>query len=145
MPAPKGHEPYPGCETGGRPKIYTDEFIEAEAEALEEWMKRPGSIYFKRFAFDRGYSQQRLTEFAASNKKFSETWERLKEWQEIRLAEGGLIDEFNSGFTKFVMVNACGWRDKVETKLSGDAANPLTFLLTKVDGSSKDLVSDECD
>src|SRR5208337_5317700 len=109
MVAPKGHEPYPGCETGGAPKKYDDAFIEEEAKAFEEWMKKPGSIYFKRFAFDRGYSQQRLSEFAEVNQKFSETFKRAKEWQEVRLAEGGLVNEFNAGFCKFVMGNACGW------------------------------------
>lgn len=143
MPAPLNHPPYPGCETGGRPTKYTQEFIEAEAVALEEWLKQPGSIYFKRFAFDRGYSQQRLSEFAEVNQKFSETLALAREWQEIRLAEGGLTNEFNSGFCKFVMGNACGWSDRTETKISGDANNPLQFLLESIDGKGKELVTNE--
>jgi len=66
-----------------------------------------------------------------------------KAWQETRLAEGGLTSEFNSGFCKFVMGNTCGWVDKQETKISGDAENPLAFLLQNVDGRSKDLVTDD--
>lgn len=142
MPAPIGHEAYNTCGEGGRPLKYTAEFIEAEADALEKWMQQPGSIYFKRFAFDRGYSQQRLSEFAEVNQRFSATLAKAREWQEIRLAEGGLTNEFNSGFTKFVMGNVCGWSDRTETKLSGDAANPLAFLMQQVDGGSKDLVKD---
>lgn len=145
MVAPKGHEPYLGCETGGRPTKYTKEFIEGEADALEEWMRKPESIYFKRFAFDRGYSQQRLSEFAEMNQKFSETLTRAREWQEIRFVEGGLTEEFNGSFCKFVMGNACGWSDKMENKISGDAANPLQFLLEKIDGKSKELAIDEGD
>ena len=143
MPAPEGHPPYPGCETGGRPVKYTPEFIETEAEALEKWMEKSGSIYFKRFAFSRGYSQQRLSEFAEQNVKFSETLARAREWQEIRLVEGGLTNEFNGSFCKFVMGNACGWTDRTETKLSGDAVNPLAFVLQNVDGKSKDLIHDD--
>ena len=143
MAAPKGHEPYPGCETGGRPKTYTQEFIDAEADALEKWMQQPDSIYFKRFAFSRGYSQQRLSEFAEISIKFAETWDRVREWQEIRLAEGGLTSEFNASFCKFVMGNACGWADRTETKLSGDAVNPLAFVLKEIDGTTKELVNDE--
>ena len=143
MPAPNGHLPYPGCETGGRPIKYTPEFIEAEAEALEKWMLHPDSIYFKRFSFDRGYSYQRLSEFAEVNEKFSDTLARAREWQEIRLAEGGLKNEFNGNFCKFVMGNACGWSDKTETKLSGDAVNPLAFILKNVDGTTKELVHDD--
>lgn len=142
MPAPLNHPPYNVNGEGGRPIKYTQEFIEAEAAALEEWMQNPGNIYFKRFAFDRGYSQQRLSEFAEVNQKFSETLARGREWQEIRLAEGGLTNEFNSNFCKFVMYNACGWVDKQETKVSGDAANPLAFILKDVDGSTKELVDE---
>ncbi len=112
----KGHEPYPGCETGGRPQKYTAEFIEKEAVAFEEWMNRPGSIYFKRFAINRGYHPQRLSEFADQNDKFSEVYRKAQAWQEVRLAEGGLTNEFNSGFCKFVMSNVCGWTDKQENK-----------------------------
>lgn len=143
MPAPRGHPPYPGCETGGRPKKYTDKFIEKEAVEFEKWMKQPDNIYFKRFAIDRGYHPQRFSEFAEKNEKFSEVYAMAKAWQETRLAEGGLTSEFNSGFCKFVMGNVCGWVDKQETKLSGDAVNPLAFLLKSVDGASKDLVTDD--
>ncbi|HEY4832822.1 MAG TPA: terminase small subunit [Waddliaceae bacterium] len=143
MPAPLNHPPYPGAETGGRPIKYTKEFIEAEADALEKWMQQPDSIYFKRFAFDRGYSQQRLNEFAELNEKFSETLTRAREWQECRLAEGGLMGEFNGSFCKFVMGNACGWTDRTETKLSGDAVNPLAFVLQNVDGKTKELINDD--
>ena len=140
--APKGHKAYNEDGEGGRPVKYTDEFIQNEAEAFEKWMKLPGSIYFKRFAFDRGYSPQRLSEFAEQNKRFSEVYLRAKEWQEIRLAEGGLTSEFNSGFCKFVMGNVCGWVDKVETKVSGDPLNPLGFILDSVNGNTKELVKD---
>jgi hypothetical protein len=138
MPAPQGHEPYLGA---GRPTKYTQEFIEAEAHALEKWMQKPDSIYFKRFAFDRGYSQQRLSEFAEVNPKFSETMTRAREFQEIRLVEGGLKNEFNSNFCKFVMYNACGWVDKQETKVSGDAS--LSFVLKSIDGETKELINND--
>jgi len=40
--------------------------------------------------------------------------------------------------TKFVLSNCHSWKDQAQ--ISGDAANPLAFLLQKVDGQSKDLV-----
>ncbi len=140
MVAPKNHKAYNTEGEGGRPLKYDQAFIEAEAIALEEWMKRPESIYFKRFAFDRGYSQQRLSEFADDNQRFSETLARAREWQEIRLAEGGLTNEFNAGFCKFVMGNACGWSDKTESKITGDATNPFACILNVIDGNTKDLI-----
>jgi hypothetical protein len=140
MPAPRGHAPYAGSETGGRPPKYTSEFIEKEADAFLEWMQKPDSIYYKNFCLERGYLPQRLSEFAEQNEKFAEVYARAKAWQEGKLVEGGLINVFNPGFTKFVMGNVCGWVDKQETKISGDAANPLQFLLEKADGTSKELV-----
>ena len=49
------------CEAGGRPKKYTQEFIEKEAEAFEKWMQKPNSVWFEDFANQRGYSP-RLSE-----------------------------------------------------------------------------------
>ena len=76
MPAPMGHEPYPGCETGGRPKKYTPEFIENEAEAFETWIADPKNLWFEDFAFSRGYSAKLLSMWAKENEKFSEAYER---------------------------------------------------------------------
>jgi hypothetical protein len=143
MAAPQGHEAYNINGEGGRPLLYTKEFINSEADAFLEWMKKPESVYFKRFALNRGYSPQRLSEFAEQNERFSEVYRQAKEWQEVRLAEGGLTNEFNSGFCKFVMGNVCGWSDRQETKISGDSINPLAFILQSVDGSSKDLIDDQ--
>lgn len=143
MPAPKGHEPYNTQDEGGRPKKYTDQFIEKEADAFEEWMTYPTSIYFKRFAINRGYHPNRLTEWAKENERFACVYQKAQAWQEVRLAEGGLTSEFNAGFCKFVMGNVCNWVEKQETKVSGDAANPLSFILSNIDGTSKDLVGND--
>lgn len=142
MPAPTGHEPYNTNGEGGRPKKYTEEFIEAEATAFEAWIKDQKNVYFKRFAITRGYHPQRLSEFAEQNNRFSEAYKLAQAWQEVKLVEGGLSGKFNSSFTKFAMSNLCGWTDRTETKVSGDAANPLAFLMQKIDGSSKDLVNE---
>lgn len=140
MGAPKGHEPYPGCETGGRPKKYTEEFIEKEAEAFDEWIKKPNSPWFEDFANQRGYSPDYLSVWAKENEKFLGVYDRAKALQKSVLVKGGLTNEFNSNFTKFVMYNVCGWSEKSEQKISGDAVNPIAFLMQQVDGKSKDLI-----
>lgn len=141
MPAPKGHLPYPGCEKGGRPPKYTEEFIESEADAFLDWMKKDNSIWYKDFALERGYLPDQLSEWAKINEKFSRVYKQSQAWQQSKLVKGGLLSQYNAGFTKFVMSNTCGWSDKQQ--VSGDTANPLAFLLQKVDGQSKDLVN-EC-
>jgi hypothetical protein len=144
MTAPKGHKPYAGCEKGGdlggRPEKYTKQRIEEEAEAFLEWMARPDSIWYKDFALERGYPPEYLSIWAKSNKRFSQVYERAKEWQQSKLVKGGLLNQFNASFTKFVMTNTCGWTDRQQ--ITGDAANPLSLLLQKVDGSTKDLIDD---
>ena len=138
MPAPKGHPPYPGCETGGRPKKYTSEFIEAEADAFMKWMKRPANIWYKDFALERGYDPRLLSLWEKENEKFSEVYKLSQHWQQSKLIKGGLLNHYNASITKLVLANTCGWTDKQQ--VSGDTANPLAFILDKIDGNSKELV-----
>jgi len=141
MPAPKGHPPYTGCETGGRPKKYTQEFIEAEAEAFLEWMQRPESVWYESFAVERGYDPDQLSIWAKENKKFSGVYRLSQGWQKSKLISGGLLNQYNSSITKLVLANTVGWTDKQQ--VSGDSINPLGFVLNKIDGTSKELVDEQ--
>lgn len=141
MPAPKGHDAYNKNGEGGRPKKYTSEFIEKEAEAFEEWMKSKSSLWYEDFAMDRGYDPHLLSLWAKENERFSSVYARSQVWQKSLLIRGGLLNKFNSSITKLVLANTSGWTDRQQ--LSGDSANPLQFLLEKTDGSSKELVTDE--
>ena len=137
MPAPKGHKPYPGCEKGGRPPTWN---VDAEADAFEEWMTRPDSMWYRDFAMERGYLPDNLSEWAKKNDKFSRVYKKSQEWQLAKLLKGGLLGTYHAGFCKFVMGNTCGWYEKQQ--IMGDSANPLHFLLEKTDGTSKELVND---
>src|SRR5271157_6085010 len=123
MPAPKGHAPYNKNGEGGRPKRFTDEFIEKEALAFLEWMKKPDSIWYEGFALERGYSPVLLSEWAKDNKRFNEVYKISQSWQKNKLIRGGLLNKFNSSITKLVLANTIGWTDKQQ--VSGDSANPL--------------------
>lgn len=140
MPAPKGHAHYNQKNEGGRPVKWTTEAIEIEANEFELWIQNPKNVYFKRFALERGYSPQRYNEFCEVSERFSAVFNRVKEWQETRIAEGALFNELNSGFSKFFMQNVCNWREKSETTLSGDSANPMSFLLDLANSQSKELI-----
>jgi len=144
MPAPKGHKPYPGGgETGGRPVKYTPEFIEKEAGAFLEWMSRKDSLWYEDFALQRGYDPDLFSIWAKENERFSGVYKKAKAWQKSLLVRGGLLNKLNSNIVKLVLFNTSGWSDRQETKLSGDAANPLAFVLNAIDGSTKDLTCDE--
>ena len=140
MPAPKGHPPYPGCEKGGRPPEWTDERIEAEADAFLEWMKKPESCWYQEFCLERGYLPDYLHRWAKKNEKFKRVYELSQIWQHARLVNGGLNNKYNASITKLVLANTVGWTDKQQ--VSGDAENPLSVLLNKIDGSTKDLANE---
>ena len=143
MGAPKKHPPYNKNGEGGRPVLYTKEFIEKEADAFLEWMSRPTSLWYKDFALERGYDPNLLALWAKENERFSGVYSRSQSWQQSKLVNGGLMGTYNAHFTKFVMANTCGWTDKTQQTLSGDSVNPLSFVLSSVDGKTKELVRDE--
>ena len=139
MPAPVGNKYAIGHEKSG-PDKYTDDWLEAEALAFEEWMQRPDSVFFKSFAIERGYSPQRLAEFADKSKVFSEVYEKAKAWQECRLAVGGLTKKFEPSLTKFLLANQHGYREKSEVNGSLQL-NPLASLLDKIAEMPQDSMS----
>lgn len=144
MPAPKGHAPYNVNGEGGVAKIYTKEFIEKEADAFEEWLEQPNSVFFKSFAMSRGYKPSFLSEWANINDRFKSVYDKAKEWQECKLFDYSFFNKGNVQMGKFALINHHGWRDKQETViLSADSQNPLAALLTQTDGKSKEIVDDK--
>ena len=143
MPAPKGHPPYPGCETGGRPRRYSTEDVERFADELIEWMKDESRFWLKDFFLERKIDPDFMSMWAKENEKFAGAYRLAKGLQESRIFKGSMLATFNGNMSKFALMNCHGWVDKQETKLSGDAANPLNFLLEKADGASKEFVKDE--
>jgi hypothetical protein len=143
MPAPLNHPPYPGCETGGRPRKYSTEDIERFADELLIWIKNEANFWLKDFCLEKGIDPNYMHEWAKENDKFRCAYKLSKAFQESRIFKGAMLDTFNTGMSKFALVNNHGWADKTETKVSGDAANPLAFLMQKADGESKDLVNEE--
>lgn len=143
MPAPKNHSPYPGCETGGRPRRYSTEDIEKYADELIEWMKIESRFWFKDFCLEKDIDPDLMSEWARENEKFSGAYKLAKGLQESRIFKGSMLDTFNSGMSKFALMNCHGWADKTESKISGDAINPLAFILQNVDGTTKELVSND--
>ena len=145
-PAPLGHPNYASPDNpGGRPRRYSLEDIERFADELLIWIKNESNFWMKDFCLEKGIDPRLMQDWCKESERFSECYSLAKSQQESRIFKGSMMEMFNAGMSKFALINHHGWAEKSESKISGDAANPLTFLLTKVDGSSKDLVSDECD
>lgn len=124
MAAPKGNQYAKGKATG-RPKLWDDDAIENEAEALREWIAKDGGLYLGSFARQRGYARQRLSEFANSNKVFADAYEEAKLWQEEKFMRNALERTWDPGFTARAMARVCGkewmnsWdKEDKETKAS---------------------------
>jgi hypothetical protein len=143
MPPPKGHLPYNTNGEGGRPPKYSQEAIETFAEELKVWISNPTNYWLKDFCLEKMIDPTYMIDWARENDRFRQAYNLAKAYQESRMFRGGMTDKFNSGMTKFGLINNHGWADKTETKLSGDANNPLAFILDNVGGLTKDLVDDE--
>ena len=143
MPAPKGHPPYKGCETGGRPKIYTLEFIDREAIALEEWIVDKQNIFVEDFCYERGYHESRIDEFVRDSEKFSLAYKMLKMRQKSSLFKGGLNRKYAHNMCALILSTNHNIHLKTEQKLTGSATDPLEFLINQTDGKTKDLVNEQ--
>ncbi|MCE5315987.1 MAG: hypothetical protein LLG04_01310 [Parachlamydia sp.] len=143
MPAPKGHPPYNVNGEGGRPVKYDQAFIENEADLLEKWMQVKENIFLEDFCLERGYSYNRAIEWSKDNERFSVTYEMFQMRQKTILFKGGLSKKFAYPMCALILSHSHGIVAKNEQKLTGDPSCPLTFLLQGIDGTSKDLVSDD--
>lgn len=122
----------------GRPPKYTQKWLKKEADLFKKWMQKEESIYFKSFACQRGYSAQRLAEFAQVSEAFSAVYELAKDWQEQKLVNYGLFNKINAGLTKFVLQNHHNWAEKSQI-----TSNTISDTLAEIAGKSKDLVNNE--
>lgn len=143
MPAPKGHAPYPGCETGGRPKKYTKEYLDQLADELIAWIEVPENYWFKDFALQRRVIPDEMKVWAQESEKFGRAYALAKNNQEKKMFSGAMKGEYNAAMAKFGLANCHKWSERSETTISGNAENPLHFLLQGVEGASKDLVHDQ--
>lgn len=139
MPAPMGHPPYPGCETGGRPVVYNDYFLELLANDLDEWIDDENQIWLKDFFIKKKIDYDRADEFCAKHEKFKLAYKRAKSIQEGRIFKGGLKNKFNAKVVGLGLMHNHGWKEQSKTEISGDANNPLNVLFNH----SKELVSEK--
>lgn len=140
MPAPKGHPPYNKNGEGGRPVRYTEDYENQLAKALEEWTREKDNMFIERFCFENDLPESKIAELN-KNERFSKAYEKLKSKQKMMLFEGGLKRKFAHPMCALILSHNHGIVAKTEQKVTGDALNPLSFVVSNVDGSTKDLVN----
>ena len=90
------------------PSKYTQEFIENEAVALVQYVETESLPFLKKFAVDRGYGPERLSEFGHKNEKFSQALKKAHVYQEHRFMLGTLAGKLNPAMAIFALKNIAG-------------------------------------
>lgn len=143
MAAPKGHPPYKGCETGGTPETYTDEIIEKYADELLEWIKDPSHIFAKQFSLEKMIHPDCMQRWSKKNEKFRRAYNISVAMQELKINQGALTKTFDSGFSKFLLINNHGYSDKTESKVQVEGT--FKSILQEIEGKSENLVQENQD
>ena len=138
MAPPKGHAPYPGCETGGAPRKYDDAFIEKLADELDEWLKDEKNCYLGKFFDIKGLNPDYGVDFSAINEKFSRSYYRAKKSQETRIYVGALNNKYNARIAEFGLMHNHGWATKAENKVTATVSLPVEIF-----NQTKELIDDK--
>lgn len=115
LKAPKKRKP-------GRPMKYTPKVLRQYAKELIAFMSNPNNLWLKDWAIQKDICPTKIDEFARMSVEFYSAHARAKQMQEANLVRAGLDGDSRdcrrNDFIKFVLENACNWREKVEH--SGD-------------------------
>jgi len=122
----------------GRPKKYTQQFIEEEAKALLAYAKRVPVPFEKEFSSKRGYSSQRLSEFAKESEEFSEALKKMKDLQEVKIVKAALTGKVIASVAIFTLKNVAGWRDAPQDN-KNEKQYDLIDVIKKVAAEEEEL------
>lgn len=142
------HDPEPVLYTttaGGRPKKYTKEFIDNAGDKLQEWIDESDqNIFIEGFCYKYRIDEDLIGDFSRQSEKFSGAVKHLKAKQKLVLFEKGLDKTYSHPMCTLILGHNHGIYQKTEQKLTGDVANPLSFLLSSAESqSSKELIACE--
>lgn len=141
MPAPKGHPNY-NTKNQGRPKLYTEEYANELALKLYEWMQIPDNIFIEKFAYENKFSDDKVSLELIKHKNFRDAYSLLKTKQKYALFEGSLKRRYSHNMAALILSHNHGIYLKEEKKLSGDAENPLSFLLSTTESKQLEFIGD---
>lgn len=80
----------------GRPRKYSQEFIDNVANELIQWLKDPAHIFLGDFSLEKGLPRNSLNTWARQNKKFKEAYEKAKDKKQTN----SVIRNLGRNFTK---------------------------------------------
>jgi len=110
----------------GRPKIYTDEFIEALRVKLEAYINDNIIPIIAEFAYINDLYGQRLYAFAEKNADFMDTMKKAISKKTAQLEKLSLENEINVPMSIFSL-KQLGWSDKKEISVPEDVKLVVKF------------------
>lgn len=112
---------------GGRPTEWTDEAIQAEADALLEWLKEADKftprLWIGEFATERGYARQRMSDWALRHDGFLDIYTRAKSEIETNLVRMGFSEGFDPrrlAYLHFHLARQFKWTETQEINQTTD-------------------------
>ncbi len=81
----------------------TDERIEEEAEALEEWLKDKDNFYFYEFIYLRGLQEDYPSKWAKKNVRFNQAYKKARIKQQVVVGKNALFKSFDSAFSQWFL------------------------------------------
>jgi len=91
------------------------ETVAAELPTIEE------------FAETLGTDTNRLEEWAKKNEAFKVAYARAKALQKNIILKNAITQRYSEGFSKFLLINNHGMKDKSETAVTGAEGGPIVF------------------
>ena len=118
-----------------KPVKYTEEFVLSELEGMLDRIEKDEKVIYKgQLQEGKDYDTNRFGEWAKDfkdNKKISGTIRKINALLESRVVIGAINKKFSSRMVMFHLANNFDWRNKSETKMSGDKDNPLEVKVIK--------------
>lgn len=140
-----------GRPTSYRPEICEEmmefftswpEFREVEREVAsggrklvikEKLVNYPPTI--NKFAIKLGVHRDTLQEWSKVHEEFSVTYKLCKAIQEEWWSDRGVSGEYNPGFSKLMLVNHSGIKDKITHDISDEAKEGLKIMIRSEEGA----------
>lgn len=99
---------------------WTEESLLKLGNELLEWLKSPKNIFFEKFLIEYDLYGTMLGTYTEKYPSFSQLISRAKKIQEYKIVEGAIVKDFDSGMTKFMLINNHGYvSDKQQIEQTG--------------------------
>jgi len=95
----------------GRPKKWTKKALKEIADEMLLWFEKEDNIFFKEFLLSKDLYLSFLTDAMEMDTYFSQTCDKCKELQHMKLLNGGVLIKkgYNPSMVKFLLINDHGY------------------------------------